>query len=409
MRILLVAQNFYPEGFKSNDIAFELAKRGHKVTVLTSLPNYPQGCIYDGYGIFRKRREWVNGVKVYRTLVIPRRKGGGMMLALNYLSWAFCATLWALYLAIFHRYDAILVHQTSPVTQGIPALIVKWLQRKPMYFWVLDLWPESLQAAGNINNKYILNLFSWITTLMYRNSKKILISSKGFKESIVSKGDFENKIVYFPNWAEDVFSSAKPYDIPELPKGFKVMFAGNIGEAQDFDSVMKAALLLKDRKDIKFIIVGDGRKKEWVDEYIRENLLEQTVFMMGRYPIEAMPTFYSQADVMFLALKDEYIFSLTMPAKVQTYMASCKPIIAMINGETRRVIEEVGCGFSCTSGDSNGFAECIVQCKGMSCGDRQQMAQKGFDYFSKHFIVDKCIENLCSILMGGNESPEQQR
>jgi glycosyltransferase involved in cell wall biosynthesis len=165
---------------------------------------------------------------------------------------------------------------------------------------------------------------------------------------------------------------------------------------------MKAALLLKDRKDIKFIIVGDGRKKEWVDEYIRENLLEQTVFMMGRYPIEAMPTFYSQADVMFLALKDEYIFSLTMPAKVQTYMASCKPIIAMINGETRRAIEEIGCGFSCASGDYEGFAESIAECERMSYGERQQMAQKGCDYFSKHFVMDKCIENLCSIIKDDN-------
>ncbi len=398
MRILLVAQNFHPEGFKSNDAAFELARRGHKVTVLTSLPNYPQGRIYDGYGIFRQRREWVNGVKVYRTLVIPRRKGGGVMLALNYLSWAFCATLWALYLAVFHRYDAVFVHQTSPVTQGIPALVVKWLQRKPMYFWVLDLWPESLQAAGNINNKYVLNFFSWLTKLMYRNSKKILISSQGFKESIISKGDFEDKIVYFPNWAEDVFSSAKPYDIPELPEGFKVMFAGNIGEAQDFESVMKAALLLKDRKDIKFIIVGDGRKKEWVDEFIRENSLEETVFTMGRYPIEAMPTFYSQADVMFLALKDEYIFSLTMPAKVQTYMASCKPIIAMINGETRRVIDEIGCGFSCASGNSQGFAECVVKCTEMSKERLDEISRNGYDYFSSNYRFDFCMDNLCDIL-----------
>ena len=398
MRILLVTQNFYPEGFKSNDVAFELAKRGHDVTVLTSLPNYPEGNIYDGYGVFRKRREWVNGVNIYRTLVIPRRRGSGIMLALNYLSWAFCAVFWALWLAIFHRYDAILVHQTSPVTQGVPALVVKWLQRKPMYFWVLDLWPESLHAAGNINNKYVLNFFSWITKLMYQNSKKILISSKGFKESIVSKGNFEDKIVYFPNWAECVFSSAKPYNIPPLPKGFKVMFAGNIGEAQDFESVMETALLLKDRNDIKFIIIGDGRKKEWVNNYVKENSLEGTVFIMGRYPLEAMPTFYSQADAMFLALKDEYIFSLTMPAKIQTYMASCKPIIAMINGETKRVIEEAGCGFSCASGDFHNFAECIVKCAEMPKEQLGKLSQNGYNYFLKNYRFDSCMDNLCNIL-----------
>ena len=194
MRILLVTQYFHPENFKSNDIAFELARRGYDVTVLTGLPNYPKGRIYDGYGIFRKRKEVIDGVKIYRTLVIPRGNGGGARLALNYLSWAFIASVWAFFMAVFHRYDAVIVHETSPVTQGFPALVVKWLQRIPMYFWVLDLWPESLQAAGNIHNRHILGFFTWVTRMMYRNSDKILMSSNGFRKSILDKGDFGEKL-----------------------------------------------------------------------------------------------------------------------------------------------------------------------------------------------------------------------
>ena len=268
MNVLLVTQNFYPENFKSNDIAFDLVKKGHAVTVLTSIPNYPKGKFYDGYGIFKKRIEVFQGVKIYRTLVIPRGKAGALRLALNYFSWAVIASIWALFLGLFHKYDAIIVHEVSPITQGIPALIIKMLRRCPIYFWVLDLWPESLQAAGGINNKHILGFFSWIAKIMYKHSNKILISSRGFKTSIIAKGDFENKIVYFPNWAEDVF--ANPPELSEtqsillndLPDGFRVMFTGNIGEAQDFTHVMEAAKLLQNNKGIKFILVGDGRRRQ---------------------------------------------------------------------------------------------------------------------------------------------------
>ncbi len=397
MRILLVAQNFYPETFKSNDIAFELAKRGYEVTVLTSLPNYPTGRFFDGYGLFRKRNEIINGVKVIRSLVIPRRDGTGVMLALNYLSWAFFASIRALFLALSVNYDAIIVHQTSPITQGIPALIIKKICRIPMYFWVLDLWPESLKAAGNINNKYILGVFSWITKIMYSNSKKILMSSRGFRDSILAKGDFADKLVYFPNWAEDVFNDVDTKEIPDLPSGFKVMFAGNVGDAQDFTSVMQAAILLKGT-DVKIIIIGDGRKKGWVDAFVKRMNLDDVVYTMGRWPLEYMPSFYSKADALFLSLKDEYIFSLTVPAKLQSYMASGKPIIAMINGEAQSLVREAGCGLSCAAGDYSAFATSILKLSEIDLAKRNEMGQNGKMYFSEHFTKDTCMNNMERIL-----------
>ena len=397
MRVLLVTQYFHPENFKSNDVAFEMARRGHDVTVLTGLPNYPGGRIFDGYGLFKRRAETVNGVKVLRTLVVPRGNGGGVRLALNYMSWAFIASVWAFFMSLFRKYDAVIVHETSPVTQGFPALVVKKMQRIPMYFWVLDLWPESLQAAGNVNNRYVLGFFSKIAALMYRNSSKILMSSKGFRESILDKGDFEDKLVYFPNWAEDVFSIAEAKPLPELPEGFKVMFAGNIGEAQDFENVMNAALQLKGT-GVRMVIVGDGRKKQWVDSFVEDNQLQDVVYMMGRYPLEYMPSFFDKADALFLSLKDEYIFSLTTPAKLQAYMASGKPVVAMINGEARKLIEEAGCGLSCPSGDHAAFAECLRTLKDMSASERSQMGAGGLQYFDRHFNKDKCIDSLCRLM-----------
>ncbi len=397
MRVLLVTQYFYPENFKSNDVAFEIARRGYDVTVLTGLPNYPGGKVFDGYGIFRKRKETINGVKVLRTLVVPRGKGGGVRLALNYMSWAFIASVWAFFMSLFNRYDAVIVHETSPITQGFPALVVKWMRRVPMYFWVLDLWPESLQAAGNINNRHVLGFFAWVAKLMYRNSEKILISSRGFRESILDKGDFEDKLVYFPNWAEDVFAASPDVPVPALPDGFKVMFAGNVGEAQDFDNVLRAAMLLKGT-GVRLIILGDGRKKAWADSFVAENDLEDVVFMMGRHPLETMPVFFSQADVLFLSLKNDYIFSLTAPAKLQAYMASGKPVLAMVDGEARNLIEDAECGLSCAAGDYEAFAQCVLTIKSMSADERDEMGRKGLEYFDRNFRKDKCIDKLCTIL-----------
>ena len=398
MNILLVTQNFSPENFKSNDLAFELQKRGYNVTVLTSIPNYPQGKFYKGNGIFSKRKEVINGVKVLRTLVIPRGNGGGVMLALNYLSWAFIASVWAFFMALFHKYDLVLVHETSPITQGFPALVVKLIRRCPIFFWVLDLWPESLQAAGGINNKYVLGFFTWVTRLMYSNSQKILVSSKGFKNSILDKGDFEHKIVYFPNWAEDVFDNPPVLTedqqavVNKLPDGFKVMFTGNLGEAQDFDHVLEAAKLLKENKRIKFILIGDGRKRAWITEFIDQNGLSDTVFWMGRYPIELMPAFCKCADVLFLSLKDDFIFSLTAPAKLQSYMAMKKPILAMINGETQNIIKEAGCGLSVNAGDYKSFADNVLRLS--VSPDLEQFGIAGYEYYTENFSKSKCFDKL---------------
>ncbi len=399
MRILLVSPHFYPENFKCNDVAFELARQGHKVTVLSDIPNYPVGHFFDGYGVFKRRFETVNGVKIVRALVIPRGNGKGLRLILNYLSFAFFASIYAFFMALFQKFDAVLVHETSPITVGVPALIVNKIQRIPFYFWVLDLWPESLSAAGGIHNRYILGIFTSIARSMYRNSTKILISSKGFRSSILEKGDFADKIEYFPNWAEDVFSqSDKQVEIPQLPDGFKVMFAGNIGEAQDFDHIMGAALQLKDEHDIHFVIIGDGRKKEWVEKFVADNGLQATVHLLGRHPLETMPAFFREADAMLLALNDNLIFNLTVPAKLQAYMAAGRPVVAMINGEAQHLIEESGCGVYCPAGDSGALTQSILSLYRMEKQDLETLGHNGKAYFEKNFAKDICMEHLFKIL-----------
>lgn len=399
MKILIVTQYFFPENFKSNDLAFEMKRRGHDVTVLTGLPNYPSGTISEGYGFFKNTKQNIEGVKVVRSWLLPRGKGGGVRIFLNYFSWAFFASIKAVGLGISNKYDAIIVHEPSPITQFYPAWVVKKLSNSPVYFWVLDLWPESLQVAGGINNSFILGIFKKMVVSFYKASKTILISSKGFEKSILEKGDFKTKIEYFPNWGEDTISAGdKNYDIPVLREGFKVMFAGNIGESQDMEAIMQSALLLKDNLDIQFVIVGDGRKMPFVKEFVEQNRLEKTVSILGRYPLEAMATFFDRADVMLVSLKDDPIFNLTVPAKMQAYMSAGKPILAMLNGDGADLIEEAKCGKTVNAGDYSKLVDGILELYKLNDVELEKMSNNSKDFYSQYFTLKGCIDNLERII-----------
>ena len=397
-KVLICTNHFYPETFRCNDVAFELASRGYEVTVLTAIPDYPKGKFFDGYDYFHRRYEVVNGVKVIRGFIIPRGNGGVVRLLLNYVSYFISSILISIYLGLFKKFDKVLIHETSPVMIGVAAVIVKKLRKCPLFFWVLDLWPESLQAAGGVNNKKILGIFEKLTTWIYKNSDKILISSKGFEQSIVEKGDFQEKIVYFPNWADKAMEVSGAYQLPDIPEGFVVMFAGNMGEAQDFEHIMEAAVLLKDNKDIHFVFIGDGRKRNWVEKYRDDNELQGTVHWLGRHPVETMPAFFDKADVMLMTLKDESIFSLTAPAKLQAYMSAAKPVLAMMNGEGPRIIQEAVCGYSVPASDSQALAEAVVRLSKMPKDELHKLGQNGKSYQQTHFDLEKSINHLIEIL-----------
>lgn len=410
MKVLIVTPHFYPENFKCNDMAFELNKRGHDVTVMTAIPDYPAGKYHAGYGIFKRRRECVNGVKIHRSFIIPRGSGSSIRLALNYISYSLFSTIKALWFGLIHKYDTIIVHETSPVMVGIPAAIIKRLQHIPMVFWVLDLWPESLSAAVGINNKLILGLFNKLTRCLYENSDMILIGSKGYRTSINNKGAFDAKIHYFPNWVENELASDLIINdgIPKLPDGFNVMIAGNMGDAQDLPHVMDAATKLRD-SNINFIFVGNGRKKSYVEEFARNHGLHKQVFCLGQFPLAAMPSLFSQADVLFMALKDDPIFALTVPSRLQAYMSSGKPVISMINGEGAELIQEADCGWSVPAGDSEALAELL---KKISLLDKSKLVSKGLNgkrYSELHFNFEQCIDNLEQFIKLGNHKEIQAK
>jgi len=402
-RILIVTNHFYPETFRCNDVAFHLAEKGYEVSVLTGIPDYPQGRFYKGYGVFRRRVETINGVRVYHSLLTPRGNGKTMLLMLQYLTSYVCMTVFAFFLGLSKRFDCILVHETSPIMLGTAANLIHRMQKIPMYFWVLDLWPESLQAAGGINNRTVLGFFEHLVKKYYRNSEKILISSKGFEESICQKGVFASKIEYFPNWADKDIAgaadeAAQTVDTSGVPEGFVVMFAGNVGEAQDFTHIMMAANELRERKDIHFVVLGDGRKKPWVDDFVMSHQLGETVHMLGRRPVEEMSAFFQKADLLLVALKDVNIFNLTLPAKVQAYMAAGKPIIAMMNGEGPRTIAEASGGFSVAAGDYKALARAIADASERHKSELEQMGENGLQFSQMHFSYEMCMKHLEEII-----------
>lgn len=397
-RVLICTNHFYPETFRCNDVAFELVRRGYDVTVLTAIPDYPGGKFFEGYGFFRKRKETVNGVKVIRAFIIPRGNGGVVRLFLNYLSYFISSLLVSLRLGLFGNFDRVIIHETSPVMIGVPAVVVKKLQKAPLYFWVLDLWPESLQAAGGVNNPWVLGFFRRMTTWIYRHSDKILMSSKGFESSTLEKGDYADKLIYFPNWADKALDGHSNFILPSLPDGFIAMFAGNMGEAQDFDHIMSAALMLKDNHHIHFVFVGDGRKRVWVESFCEEHDLKATVHWVGRHPVETMPSFFEKADVMLMTLKDVNIFNLTAPAKLQAYMSASKPILAMMNGEGPRIVAEARCGRCVPAADAEGLAKALLEMAQMDKSELIEMGRRGKVYQQTHFDLDQSINHLIDII-----------
>lgn len=398
-RLLFICQYFDPETFRGNDIAYDMARRGVDVTVVCGTPNYPKGKFFKGYSWFKKTHENINGVNVVRLPIIPRGDGSKMQLLANYFSYFTVASLYLPLHLLFHKkYDACFVQQLSPVMMSVPGVVFKKLTGRRLFTWVLDLWPESLKAAGGVNNPKILDFFGWFAKLEYRNSDVIFVSSKSFEKNINSKGDYKEKIKFLPNWAEDEISSGKILDVPPFPDGFNVLFAGNVGEAQDFDSIVEAAKLLDPQEKIHFIIVGDGRKKEWVEQQIRQHHLEDRIILMGRYDIKYMPSFFKQADCLLLPLKDDEIMNLTVPAKLQAYMTSGKPIVGMINGDARDLINEEGFGVAVPASSPSGLVEAIRKLKDMTSDSLAEMGGRGKQYCKENFSKNKILDNLHSAI-----------
>ena len=408
-RVLIVSQYFYPESFRITDYALYLGKIGIKVDVMSGIPNYPEGKYFSGYGIFTKRREKYNGISVFRAFQLPRggKKPSGARLALNYLSFAFCASIDALFFALFRKkYDAILVFAPSPITQAIPAIVLGKLTKTPVSVWVQDMWPDSVISSINPDreHKFMLKALTSVTEWIYKKTDNIIVSSEGMIPLVSRNQDYRNKTSYIPNWCDDILNMPKE-KAQGLAEGYKIMMAGNLADGIGADNVIDLVDSLRDIKELLFVFVGGGAHEEYMRETFKKRGLNNVV-MTGRRPFSEMPSYYEQADAMLLTLKPSKLQHLraTVPSRFQSYIASGKPVLAMIDGDTAEIINKYDCGYAVSAGNYKELADFI---KGKLLSNKEEFAKKGENgrrLFLEMFTPENVCKKLTELILNTNET-----
>ena len=395
MRILIVTQYFWPENFRINDLVLELKNRGHELTILTGKPNYPSGKIYMDFKKNPENFQEYCGVEVIRAPILAR-SSGFFRLGLNYLSFLIGATFFGTWSLQKKSFDLIFVYGPSPITVALPAIFLARIKKIPVVFWVLDLWPESLSAVGAVHSKNILKLTGYLVRVIYKNCTLVLGQSQSFVSRIALYCKDKSKIRYYPSWAEDIFNS-KPSKAPEVPiktNSFNIVFAGNIGESQDMPAILDAAQILKSNSNIRWLIIGNGSKYKWLQAEVTRRNLESQILTLGRYPIERMPSFYAHADALLVTLKKEPVFSLTIPAKLQSYLMAGIPVLGMLDGEGAKLINDAKAGISSPASDPEALASSVLQMISKSSSERDEMGRRGSEHIKKQFNRSLLISKL---------------
>jgi len=392
-KILVICQYYKPEPFRISDICEELVCRGHEVHVVTGYPNYPEGVLYEGYGKGKHIDEVINGVKVHRCYTVPRQTGIAKRL-LNYYSYAISSTKYVLSKKCVasdgKAFDVVYCNQLSPVMMAHAAIAYKKKYKVPVVMYCLDLWPESL-IAGNISrNSVVYKYFDKVSKRIYKNMDKILVTSEMFQEYFESKFAIKNTY-YLPQYAEALFNPEICYKKPN--EFIDLMFAGNIGIAQSVETIIRTAAKCKDMKQVRWHIVGNGSDFDRCQNLAEELKLGNLIFH-GRKNIDEMPQYYSMADAMLVTMQKDEVLSLTLPGKVQSYMAAGKSIIGAIDGETRKVVENAKCGFVSNAEDINDLANQVKRFVSLKSEERENFGVNAREYYNKYFSKETFMDYL---------------
>ena len=396
MRILIISQYFYPENFKINDIAFFLKRQGFEVTVLTSKPNYPEGKFFKGYNFFNKNTEIINGVKIIRIPTIPRLNGNFFGMILNYLSFLFFGFFVFLF-RIKNNYDLVFATLLTPATSLLPMIWIKKRFKLPVILWVLDLWPDSFYANTSFRVKLVSKLIEKISDQVYNKADSILISSNYFRKPIIKRLNSTKRFSFFPNWAEDIFyNNIKDISVNQFkyPDGFNIVFTGNIGESQGFEDIVEAAKMTSDTS-INWILIGDGRKRDWIKSQI-EKYDMKNIYIPGRYPMELMPSYFSLADILLITLKKDEVFANTLPAKLQPYLTSGKPILGNLSGEGLDIIQNNSIGLACEPGNPADLAKLAIEMSLFTKNKISEIKKNCLSLNEKTFNKEKIFKTLMS-------------
>lgn len=383
MKILVVTQYYYPEPFRVNEICEELVRRGHEVTVLTGVPNYPDGNVYKGYEKDQKK-ENINGVQVIRCRIRPRKKGS-INLLLNYLSFWFSASKTVRKLP--DTFDVVYSYQLSPITSCSPACWYSKKYNKRHFLYCLDIWPESV--IENISpNSPLYKFITWLSKRIYSKADTIGVTSPSFINYISNLIEWpSDRFVYIPQHARDLFEESES----KINDYLNIVFTGNIGASQNLDVLVDAINNIKDEDGFKVTIVGSGSDLDRLKEKVWRLGLTEKIEFAGRQPKEKMPEYYSMADFCFLSLRDEGAVSWTIPGKLQEYMSAGKPILAAINGDARFVIQDARCGVCVDFDNNKKLSEVILEFS----KDKTKLSWYGNnarDYYLEYFTLRKHVD-----------------
>lgn len=381
--ILVISQYFYPESFRINDICKEWVKRGYKVTVVTGIPNYPEGKFYKGYGWTKKRKETWEGIDIIRLPIFARRKGK-IRLVLNYFSFIMSGFFWRLFTRV--KADFVFTFGVSPVIQARVGIGYSKQRKVPHCIYVQDLWPETIEVVSGISNRVIIKSIEKSIRKIYKRSKLILATSEGFVSKIQERVfDNKDKVKCWYQYAEDFYVPTKKLQ-EELvnDNSFKIIFTGNIGYSQGLGILPKVALILKEKgTQVKFVIVGNGRYKSNLVSEIKQLGVEDMFKIVSRKPAEEIPSYLCSCQAAFVSFSENSLFEYVIPAKLQSYMSCAMPIIASAKGETKRVVEQANCGVCAEIGNAKSLAQTIEQF--MLREDIKELGQNAYKYSLQHF------------------------
>ena len=388
MNVLIVTQYFWPENFRINDLALGLMENGINVTVLSTYPGYPNKKMYRNYPI----DNYFNKIEVLRVPIVSRGNNK-ISLFLNYCSFVFSGIFLGLLKLSDKNFDIVFVFQPSPITSIIPGIFFSWFKKAKLAIWILDLWPDTLKPMGLLNFKYINKIAFLIANWIYQKGDLILCQSNSMSSLLKSRLPYKN-IKYFPNWVEEeLFKKFKKKKLIKH-KPFNIIFAGNIGLAQDFDSILKAVELIPRNMNIQINIIGDGKEKQRLINKVHQKGLSEIIFFRNSVPLEKISEFLHEGNALILALKKAEIFEYTIPGKLQSYLAIGLPIVSMLSGESAQIIEENQLGLNATSGDYKNLADNIIKLKKMKKIERDMMGKKCKEFAIKYYKRDKIINNF---------------
>lgn len=387
-RILVVTQHFWPEAFRVNDLVEGLSEDGCTVDVLCGLPNYPLGEWFEGYKYTGPRRESYKGAAVYRAGEIRRKGNTGPRIFFNYVSWPF--------FALFHLwrlpggYDAVLCYNTSPVLMSFPALVYAKLHRVPFTNYVLDLWPENLYSVLPVKSRFLQRIAAGVSRWHYRRADRLVAMSESLRRRLLERtGKPEGAVAVIPQHCEDFYAS--PVSDPELTAHyagrFNLVFAGNFSPAQSLETVIRAAVKARAEgaADLRLVLLGDGMSRPALEALAAQLHADDTVEFAGSVPPVRIPAFTALADGLVAALSASPDLGLTVPAKIASYMAAAKPILASMDGEGAAAVTAAECGFASPAEDVNALAAAMLRLYTLSPADRTALGHKAFAYYQEHY------------------------